>query len=85
MSYNNLAVISARRKEYQRAIELLNTAILVDANLSEAYRNRAFAYACIHQNVLALDDANMLDALGRRKDADFIRNIINNRPKNEQL
>ncbi len=76
MSYNNLAVISARRHDFHEAIKLLSSAISIDGNLFEAYRNRGCAYACLNQNYLAMKDAAALDTFGHRQDAAFIRHIL---------
>jgi tetratricopeptide (TPR) repeat protein len=76
MSYNNLAVICAKRSNFRQAVELLSSAISLDNNLFEAYRNRGCAYACLHQNGRALNDAASLDKLGDRKDGDIVRNAV---------
>jgi protein O-mannosyl-transferase len=63
VAYNKLGAAYVKPKEYQKAMEYFNKAIVLNPEYSQAYNNRAAANICLHRYEAAIPDFDKAIAL----------------------
>lgn len=74
-TYNERGFAYYRRGNYDLAVSDFNKAVEIEPDFTDAYYNRGITYYLDHQYKKALVDIEKAQALGRRVDANFMRDF----------